>query len=132
MITATLLLVASRVIASRHSVTETIELADRVARRARNLRFLRADVEVEAVTRDISRKLERASRHLPGILCLHRAAAGRVWLASFGIEARIVVGVRRDASWQGHAWLEVTDAGDRIVIFTEEVPFVPVFGGHRD
>lgn len=128
-IIGTSLLGAARLYAARHTVAQTIALADDVADRVRVLRFLMGPADTVETTRRVARTLESVSRYVPGALCLHRAAAGRVWLATSGISSRIVIGVHRGASWQGHAWLEVEDNDDTIVIFSEEVPFRPVFGG---
>src|SRR5690554_3400663 len=49
----------------------------------------------------------RASRVVPGARCMHRALAGRVWLARRGIASKIVVGFRKRGVLEGHAWLEI-------------------------
>lgn len=49
----------------------------------------------------------RASRLVPGARCMHRALAGRVWLARRGVASEIVVGFRKRGVLEGHAWLEV-------------------------
>lgn len=126
------LLAGARIVSARTTVVDTIAIADRAASCVGPLRFLRRTCGPPETARMVSSALETATRFVPGALCLHRAAAGRVWLASFGIESRIVVGLRRDSRWQGHAWLEVEHDDDRILLFTEEVPFEPVFRGHRD
>lgn len=59
----------------------------------------------------------RASRLVPGAACLHRALASRVWLARRGVSAQIVVGFRKRAALEGHAWLEISTPDGPIVLF---------------
>jgi hypothetical protein len=57
----------------------------------------------------------RASRFIPGANCLHRAFAVRVWLATQGVEAAIVLGFRKREDLEGHAWLEIPTATGRVL-----------------
>ena len=106
-------------------VATTVNLADRAARMVRFVAIRSTDVSESA--HRVGAVLEDVSPWVPGAKCLHRAAAGRVWLAALGIQSQIVVGVRRDRRWQGHAWLEVSDDDSRLVIFAEEVEFRPIW-----
>ena len=65
------------------------------------------------------RASERASRLVPGAVCLHRALAARVWLARRGVPTSLVVGFRRDDTLEGHAWLDVESRDGPSELFFE-------------
>ena len=92
---------------------------------------------------DVGPLVERAhklahqiSRVVPGASCLHRAGAARVWLASHGVDAQIIVGMRKAGDTalagriEGHAWLEVdTPSGTALLFTSENDAYTPVWGG---
>lgn len=123
---AVTLLGAARVTDALYGVSATIDTANRIASAARILGAVRHQ-QPEPAARRVSDTISRVSSLIPTTRCVHRAAAGRVWLACIGVESEIVVGLRRDERWQGHAWLEVIDGTERIVLFGEEVTFRPVW-----
>ena len=59
----------------------------------------------EALWRRAEQLAHRASRLVRGD-CYDRAVGARWWLAKRGVRSDVVLGVRRGASWEGHAWLE--------------------------
>lgn len=75
----------------------------------------------------IERAVWRADRLVPGSTCIHRAIAGQRMLVRRGVAARVVVGLRKRAELEGHAWIEADrDAGiERL--FTEEGEYDEVF-----
>jgi len=59
-----------------------------------------------AILATTERALYRAARLVPGSTCLHRALAGRVWLARQGLDSSLVIGLRRQGrAFTAHAWL---------------------------
>lgn len=102
----------ARVLSEMLSIEDLLRLVGEAARYverfpARSQKYsTRAEAIVEAA--ELSALLaHRASRFIPGARCMHRALAGRVWLARRGIASEIVVGFRKRGVIEGHAWLEI-------------------------
>lgn len=102
----------ARILGELFSIEELLRLVGDAARLAQRFPVCsrRASPPAESVAEatELSELLaHRASRLVPGARCMHRALAGRVWLARRGIAAEIVVGFRKRGVLEGHAWLEV-------------------------
>jgi hypothetical protein len=97
---------AARAASEMFSIEQLLKLAGDVARWAARVpaRGGRSAEEWSEIAQLLA---HRASRLVPGAKCMHRALAGRVWLARRGIEAQIVVGFRKRGAIEGHAWLEL-------------------------
>ena len=73
----------------------------------------------------------RASRLVPGAACLHRAVASQVWLALCGIRSEVMIGFRKRARLEGHAWLEIETDGGRVLLFTSDEDGYSRAWGHQ-
>lgn len=103
----------ARVAVAMFSIEKLLELTGRLARRVRHDR-VRGGRSPEEWCEVAELLAARASKLVPGAECLHRALACRVWLARRGVDAEIVVGLRKRGAIEGHAWLEVdTPEGPR-------------------
>jgi hypothetical protein len=113
-------LAAARVASEMFSIEQLLKLAGDAARWAG--RFGVRDRRPVEEWPEIAELLaNRASRLVPGAKCMHRALAGRVWLARRGIAAQIVVGFRKRGTIEGHAWLELqTPEGTQTLFNADE------------
>jgi len=104
---AMILLVAARLgtlfLSTRRVVHLSKQIADLAAdwsSHSREVADSDATTQPESLVRTlhlIQVSLQRASGFLPRARCLHRSVAARVWLASLGLRASVVVGVSRGA-----------------------------------
>jgi hypothetical protein len=117
-------LAVARVVGAMLNIEDLLRVTGRAARWAARCRARPADVDYPATQAEVIEAstalgellAHRASRLIPGARCLHRALAGRVWLARRGVDAQIVVGFRKRGAIEGHAWLEVqTPDGPRLL-----------------
>ena len=67
-----------------------------------------------------ARAVGRVSRLIPGVRCLHRALACRVWFARRGVRSEVVVGFRKRGAIEGHAWLEIHAPDGPLLMFHSE------------
>ena len=96
----------------------TAEFAARFPTRPAGLKYPASEEQIVDHAAELAVLLAaRASRLIPGAECLHRALAGRVWLARRGVDAQIVVGFRKRGVIQGHAWLEIATPGGSRCLF---------------
>lgn len=112
------LLAAARAAAALRPIGDLVRWASGLAERWGRPTDHGADVEVSVALAQTSAR--RMSRLLPGTTCLHRALAARIWLSRRGIDADIVVGFRKGAGLEGHAWLEVAIDGRSRELFSQE------------
>lgn len=115
-------LIGARLAAEFFNIEDLLRLAGKTARLAQRLPTrppgLKYPVDQQDLLEHTAEVAEilagRASKLVPGAQCMHRALAGRVWLARRGVQAQIVVGFRKRGAIEGHAWLELeTPAGAR-------------------
>lgn len=98
------LMVATRVAFARHRVRDVVDGAHRVSGVLRWATPFRTRGD----TRDRAQALAHTwSGRIPGCSCLHRAVSTQLWLAAVGVESRVVLGLRKRETIEGHAWLEL-------------------------
>jgi len=102
----------ARVLSELLSIEQLLRLAGEAARLAARFPaqtpWSSGNAEASAQAAALGELLaHRASRLVPGARCMHRALAGRVWLARRGVASEIVVGFRKRGVLEGHAWLEI-------------------------
>lgn len=111
------LVTTSRVLLSRMKIREVVWLSDRAAATLRWAPLLRENEDTLARGRALA---YRWSSIIPGCSCLHRAVSTHVWLAAFRLDSRVVLGIRRRAELEGHAWLEVYLPDAATLLFVDD------------
>lgn len=111
------LLVLSRALSEVLCVQDLALISDYAGSLARWMSPLRA--KPDTLVRG-SHLAYRWSRRIPGANCLHRATATRVWLGTYRVPSKIVLGFRKNDGLQGHAWLEVPVEGASMLLFVSD------------
>ncbi len=111
------LVAASRPLVSISRVRRSVQATEHFASRLLTVSPLRPYPDILPRGRALA---YRWSAVVPGANCLHRALATRVWLAARRVDSTVVVGFRKRAEFEGHAWLEVPLGGATTLVFVSD------------
>lgn len=86
-----------------------------------------ACTDPEAIAGRIERAIRRVDRFCPATTCIHRAVAGQRMLTRRQMAARVVIGLRKRADLEGHAWVEADGLDSVLRLFAgDEAGYEPV------
>lgn len=69
-------------------------------------RFAAEQAQSGGSVRRVAWAIKATNRRLPGITCLPQALAAQLLLARRGHETALRIGVRKDADFEAHSWVE--------------------------
>jgi hypothetical protein len=113
-----LLVLGARLLSLRMTVKELVEGSNRFAAALPARRL--PEPKLASTLETCKKAAYRSSKGVPGAACLHRAVASQVWLALAGVSSEVMIGFRKRAKLEGHAWLEVDTVSGRVLLFASD------------